>query len=137
MQLRALCVGRHPFLSDHICRVFDAFGLETTSAVGLDGALAASRRRPFDLVVCDYDLLAVLPLEAWERDELLSRIPVVAVSLTRRSEEVHLLDVNGIAGFFYLPQLDRETALRVLGGCRRVASPFSLPSPFERTRQSA
>lgn len=137
MKLRALCVGRHEFLSEHYCRVFASHGLETTAAVGLDGALAASQRRAFDLVVCDYDLLAVIPLEAWENDALLSRIPVVAVSLTRRPEEVHLLDVNGIAGFLYLPKLDREMAMRVLSGCRPVTTSFSLPGPFERPRQTA
>jgi hypothetical protein len=136
--LRALCVGRHQFLSDHICRIFRGFGLETSAAVGLDGAVTASRARSFDLVVCDYDLLAVLPLAAWEQDELLSRIPVVAVSLTRRQEEVHLLDVNGIAGFLYLPTLDQTTALRVLAGCRPVSAPFSLPGSFPgRARQTA
>ncbi len=131
-------MGRHPYLSDHLCSVFRDFGLETAPAVGLDGALAAAGERTFDLVVCDYDLLAVVPLEEWERDGLLSRIPVVAVSLTRRQEEVHLLDVNGIAGFLYLPALDRETALGVLAGCRRVATPYCLPDPFaERPRTSA
>ena len=138
MNLRALCVGRHRYLSDHLCSVFRGFGLDTAPAVGLDGALAAARACTFDLVVCDYDLLAMIPLEEWTRDGLLSRIPVVAVSLTRRQEEVHLLDVNGIAGFLYLPALDRETALQVLAGCRPVATPFRLPEPFgERPRASA
>ena len=118
--------------------MFRDFGLQTAPAVGLDGALAAAGQRTFDLVICDYDLLAMIPLEEWERHGLLSRIPVVAVSLTRRQEEVHLLDVNGIAGFLYLPALDRETALQVLAGCRRVAAPYSLPGPFaERPRVSA
>ena len=133
-----MCVGRHQYLSDHVCSVFRDFGLETAPAVGLDGALAAARERTFDLVLCDYDLLAMIPLEEWERDGRLSRIPVVAVSLTRRQEEVHLLDVNGIAGFLYLPALDHETALRVLSGCRPVKTPFCLPDPFaERPRASA
>jgi CheY-like chemotaxis protein len=134
--LRALCVGRHRFLADHVCSVFRDFGLETTPAVGTAGVLRAARERTFDLVICDYDLLAMVPLEAWERDGLLSRIPVVAVSLTRRHEEVHLLDVNGIAGFLYLPTLDRATALRVLAGCRPVSTPYSLPGPFA-ARESA
>ncbi len=139
MDLRALCVSRHAFLSEHLCRVFGGFGLEVVPATGLDGAVQVARQRTLDVVICDYDLLAALPLEAWERDELLSRIPVLAVSLTRRQEEVHLMDVNGIAGFLYLPRLDRRTALQALAGCQRTATPpasYSLPSPFE-VRQSA
>ena len=87
-------------------------------AVGVAGALGAARRDPPDIVLADYDLLASTPLDAWESDELLSRLPVVAVSLTRRPNEVCALDINGIAGFLYLPTLDRETALRVLGALR-------------------
>jgi hypothetical protein len=128
--LRALCVGRHEFLADHLCSVFRDFGLEAAPAVGLDGALRAARERTFDLVISDYDLLAMVPLEEWVRDGLLSRIPVVAVSLTRRQDEVHLLDVNGIAGFLYLPTLDRATALRLLAGCRPVSTSYTLPGPF-------
>jgi hypothetical protein len=36
------------------------------------------------------------------------------VSLTRHAEELQLLDVNGIAGFLYLPTLDRSAALKIL-----------------------
>ena len=127
--MRAVCVGRHPFLSEHIASFFARFGLRTEPAVGLDDALEAVRRFEPDLVVCEYDLLATLPLERWERDETFSRVPVVAVSLTRRSHELHPLDVNAIAGFLYLPKLCEEDALAVLravcGRARQV-----LPSTF-------
>ena len=113
--MRVLCVGRHHFLGDHLARFFETFGLETAYAVGLEGAIAVARQMRPDVVICDYDLLATLPLEIWERDTLLSRTPVVAVSMTRRPEEAHLLDVNGIGGFLYLPTLRREDALVVLG----------------------
>jgi hypothetical protein len=81
-----------------------------------------------NVVVCDYDLLATLSLESWETDELLSRTPVIAVSLTRRPEEVHLLDVNGIGGFLYLPTLKPEAAHKILKAAAtrnaiRLASP--------------
>jgi DNA-binding NarL/FixJ family response regulator len=79
------------------------------------------------VVVCDYDLLATLSLEAWENDELLSRTPVIAVSLTRRPTEVHLLDVNGIAGFLYLPTLTPELAHRILKAAA-ARSAIRLPS---------
>ena len=119
-------MGRHPFLSEHLASVFRGMGLETTAAVGLDEALAAVRPVPPDLVLCDYDLLATLPLERWEQDELLSRRPVVAVSLTRRPEEQVLLNVNGIAGCLYLPTLRRDVALRVLAGAARPVPSYSL-----------
>jgi hypothetical protein len=112
--LHALCVGRHRFLSDHLGVFFGRYGLSTTCVVGLDEAIAASEERPPAVVICDYDLLATIPLVEWERHPTLSRLPVVAVSMTRRSDEMHPLDVNGIAGFFYLPALRPENAQRIL-----------------------
>jgi len=137
--MRVLCVGRHPFLSAHLCRFFDALGVITRPAVGLEEAIDAAAGHQPDAVICDYDLLATIPLEAWERDPLLSRLPVIAVSLTRRPNEVHVLDVNGIAGFLYLPTLERDRALQVLGAAaswRRagVSAPASLPWPPQRSR---
>lgn len=108
--------------------MFREFGLETACAVGFDEALLAARPVPPDVVVCEYDLLATGSLDRWERDDYLARCPVLAVSLTRRPEEQHLLDVNGIAGFLYLPTLRREDVYKALAGaCRRVPS-FSLGS---------
>ena len=91
-------------------------------------------------MICEYDLLATIPLDGWERDPLLSRLPVIAVSLTRRPEEVHVLDVNGIAGFLYLPTLDRAQAARVLGAAaswRRsgATAPISLTWSLPRVAQ--
>jgi hypothetical protein len=115
-------------LSEHFATVFGNMGLETASAVGLDEALAAAGTLAPDVVICEYELLATLPLERWEQDDLLSRRPVIAVSLTRRPEEHHPLDVNGIAGSLYLPTLTRDGALKALAGaCRRVP-PYSLGS---------
>src|SRR5213082_2706570 len=130
--MRVLCVARHPFLSAHLGRFFDALGVNSRPVVGLDEAIDAAALFQPDAVVCDYDLLATIPLDRWERDPLLSRLPVIAVSLTRRPEEVHLLDVNGIAGFLYLPTLEREQALQMLGAATSrhragVTSPASLP----------
>ncbi|MGI8402510.1 MAG: hypothetical protein ACR2NS_13045 [Gemmatimonadaceae bacterium] len=112
--LRALCIARHFFLSEHIARYFAGMGIATTEAVGLESALAiAGSTRP-DVVICDYDLLATMSLEKWEHDDLLSTIPVIAISLTRRAEELQLLDINGIAGFLYLPTLEAGSALRIV-----------------------
>jgi CheY-like chemotaxis protein len=123
--ISALCVGRHEYLSEHLGRFFGELGLRTVCVVGLQEALESARREPPDLVLCDYDLLATLPLEGWEHDELLSRVPVFAVSLTRRPDEMHLLDINGIGGLLYLPTLEPEVALQVLGITRQVPD-FSL-----------
>ena len=112
--LRALCIARHCFLSEHIARYFAQMGIVTTNAVGLESAAESAGKVSPDVVICDYDLLATIPLEKWEHDTLLSRIPVIAVSLTRHVEELHILDVNGIAGFLYLPTLEQAPALKIL-----------------------
>ena len=112
--LRALCIARHCFLSEHIARYFAQMGVATTNAVGLDSAVESAGEPSPDVVICDYDLLASIPLEKWEHDGVLSRTPVIAVSLTRNAEELHLFDVNGIAGFLYLPTLEQASALRIL-----------------------
>ena len=127
--MQAFCVGRHPYIAEHIARFFGRFGLATLPVVGLDGALELAERVRPDIVLCEYDLLATEPLDAWERHVTLARVPVVAVSLTRQPTEVHLLDVNNIAGFLYLPTLQAADVARVLG----VASPppgYTLPSSF-------
>jgi hypothetical protein len=128
-RLRALCVGRHRFLADHFARFFADIGVETKDAVGLDDALVVSRSFQPDVVICEYEILATLSLEGWERDELLSRMPVIAVSLTRRSHEAHLLDVNGIGGFLYLPKLDRDAALRIISAAAQASRNRYVPSP--------
>ena len=112
--IRALCVARHCFLSEHIARYFADMGVVTTNAVGLDSAAEAMGDNSPDLLICDYDVLANLPLDRWEHDSLLSRTPVIAVSLTRHAEELHLFDINGIAGFLYLPTLEEKPALQIL-----------------------
>lgn len=112
--LRALCIARHCFLSEHIARYFAQMGIATTNAVGLDLAVESVGDVSPDVVICDYDLLATISLDKWENDGLLSKTPVIAVSLTRHAEELHLLDVNGIAGFLYLPTLEEAPALKIL-----------------------
>jgi len=134
--LKALCVGRHRYLSDHFRRFFRRLGVEAESVVGVGDAIPAAHANVPDVVFCEYDLLATVPLEPWERDPLLSRIPVIAVSLTRRSDEMHLLDVNNIAGFFYLPALTEDDARRLLHAVRPAAG-YSLRSSFDRPVSSS
>ena len=90
-----------------------------------------------DVVVCEYDLLATFPLDVWERDSALSRTPMVAVSLTRRPNEMHLLDVNGIAGFLYLPTLRADDARHILYGAATHSSCVQRDSPLFSTRPDA
>jgi hypothetical protein len=127
--LRTLCVARHRFLSDHLARFFTDLGVEARNATGLEDALAVSRDFDAQVIVCEYELLTTLSLEAWERDELLSRRPVIAVSLTRRPHEAHLLDVNGIGGFLYLPLLDRDAAVRLISAAAATAQQVYVPAP--------
>lgn len=135
--MRLLCVGRHAFLAEHIAALFREVGAETYPVVGLGRAAELAATGAPDVVICEYDLLATNPLGAWERDAALSQIPVVAVSLTRRPHEACAFDVNGIAGFLYLPTLDRDAALRTLESLAlRTREPkpasaqgYSLPLP--------
>ena len=136
--LRALCIARHCFLSEHIARYFAQMGIATTNAVGLDLAVETVGEVSPDVVICDYDLLVSISLDKWENDRLLSRTPVIAVSLTRHAEELHLLDVNGIAGFLYLPTLERAPALKILHAAASrskytLGSRASAPRAMERS----
>jgi hypothetical protein len=105
--------------------------VDAATVVGVADAIAIARDHKPDVVFCEYDLLATSPLEPWERDPFLSRVPVIAVSLTRRADEMHLLDVNNIAGFFYLPSLTDDDARRLLHAVRPSAG-YSLRSSLGR-----
>ncbi len=119
-------------LGDHLASVFRELGADTWAAVGLAEAAAAARWFEPQAVICDYDLLATVPLTSWERDAALSRVPIVAVSLTRRPEEVHVVDVNDVAGFLYLPALEREDGVRLLAALARGGG---ASAPAERPRR--
>lgn len=112
--LHAVCVARHPSIAEHFARFFSEVGIDTIAAVGMQGAVLAARTRRPDVVLCEYELLTSLPLDAWECDAILSSTPVVGASLTRRSDEINSLDSNGIAGFLYLPILDGADARKLL-----------------------
>lgn len=134
--MKALCVARHRYLSDHFAQFFRKLGVDADCVVGIADAIdVATSHRP-DVVFCEYDLLATMPLDAWERDPFLSRVPVIAVSLTRRSDEMHLLDVNHIAGFFYLPALSDDDARRLLHAVR-PAPGYSLNSRLDRSASAS
>jgi len=108
-------------------------GVETAAVVGLEAALERAVETSPHVVICDYDLLATIPLESWEANELLSQTPVIAVSLTRHAQELHLLDVNGIAGFLYLPTLEQAPAMKILQAAA-TRSRFTLAPRARATR---
>jgi len=126
--MRALCVGRHQFLSEHLCRFFDSLGLDTVACVGMVEAAELARTASFDVVIADYDLLATTSLGDWEKDPACAGLAIIAVSMTRHPGEAHLLDVNGIAGFLYLPTLDAEHAHQVLSAVRRDRTAINPPN---------
>jgi hypothetical protein len=142
--MRLLCVGRHRYLSEHLCRTFQEFGVAATPCVGTAQAVELAAAHAPDAVICEYALLATMPIGEWENDPVLSRTPVIAVSLTHSPGEAHLRDVNGIAGFLYLPTLRAEDAYRVLAAaCARApraaavpAGAFSWPVPRSTTRRA-
>ena len=117
--MRLLCVGRHEYLSEHLCRLFGTLDVQCRSATGVSAApLAAAHFEPH-LVVADGDLLNQSVLDAWSRDDALQEVPVLAVSLTRRPDEYTSAELSGIAGVIYLPSLKSGDALALLhGACR-------------------
>jgi hypothetical protein len=114
-----LCIGRHQYLSEHLCRVFGEFGTQCEPAVGIAGASAAASTFEPHLIVAQSDLLSPAVLDAWSRVSALADVPVLAVSLTLRPEENISAGVRGIAGVIYLPTLKREDALALLESARK------------------
>jgi DNA-binding NarL/FixJ family response regulator len=121
-------MARHPMLSEHLCRFFDGFGVDTVPCVGLHETIDSARAMGPDLVICDYDLLTNASLHAWASDPAVRNVPLIAVSLTRRPSDVHLFDASGIAGFLYLPTLEPEDVHRLLGAVRRKRAGINPPN---------
>lgn len=134
--MQALCVARHPYIAEHLARFFELAGARTQAAVGMAASATVAERFQPDVVVCEYELLSVLPLDRWERDPLLSRLPVLAVSLSRQPGEADLLDLNGIAGYLYMPTLSVDAARVLLDGAGRgaVRAPATSPLPWPPAR---
>jgi hypothetical protein len=139
--MRVLCVGRHAYLSEHLCRYFGKLGAECESVVGATEVPAAASRFEPHIVVSDSDLLTPALLDLWSGDAALAGLPVLAVSLTRRPEDAPPAAVTGLAGVIYLPGLDRAQGLALLAGAYRprgVQSPLdwqvSMPTPTSVVR---
>jgi DNA-binding NarL/FixJ family response regulator len=131
--MRVLCVARHPILSEHLCRFFERFDVAAAPCVGVRQARAMVLAYDPDIALCDYDLLTTSELEQWRDDAAAGRVPIVAVSMTRRPDEVRVADAEGVVGFLYLPTVSPVVAHQLLAGLRRrrdgVASPNQLPWP--------
>ena len=112
--MRAVCISRHTILGDHICSILRSAGIECESVVGLREGMTKSRDSGPDVVICDYDLLAATPPSEWQAGPQPPDVPIVAVSLTRRPEEAHLVDGRTIAGFLYLPSVAVEDVERTV-----------------------
>ena len=135
-----LCVARHLYLAQHLARVLEQAGAATRSAVGFSDAREIAANCHPDVIAAEYDLLATLPYRVWEEDEVLSRRPVVAVSLTRRPGESNALDKNGIGGYLYLPEVGATMVLRMLRAAfeATVHAPHgALPWPARPQPQTA
>jgi chemotaxis response regulator CheB len=132
--MRVLCVGRHAFLSEHLCRVFQGAGAECEPAVGASEALRKASEFEPHVMVCDGDLITPALLDAWIAEPNLAQLPVLAVSLTRRPEEVSPAELSGLAAVIYLPSLDSGQAAALLAGLHRprgVSTPsgWRMPAP--------
>lgn len=125
--MRLLCVGRHVYLSEHLCRLFGEWGVQCEPVVGVAAVAGLAASFEPHLVVAESELLSPAVLDAWSQDRALHSVPVLAVSLTRRPEECASAELSGLAGVIYLPSLTRADALALLEGARRprgVSIPF-------------
>jgi hypothetical protein len=131
--MRLLCVGRHAYLSEHLCRYFRGLGADCAGAVGATEALAVASRHEPHVVVCDCDLITPTLLDEWAAAPALGEVPLIAVSLTRRPEDLPPLELVGVAGVLYLPALERDQVSALLAGAHRrrgVAPPIGWQPPL-------
>jgi chemotaxis response regulator CheB len=139
--MRVLCVGRHAFLSEHLCRYFQHAGAECEPAVGAEDALRLASQFEPHAVVCDCELITPALLDSWAQEPALATVPVLAVSLTRRPAESAPADAVGLAAVIYLPGVSRDQAAALLASVcrpRGVAAPnawsVSSEAPTARIR---
>jgi hypothetical protein len=112
--MRLLCVARHAFLSDHLCRYFGELGAQCESAIGVAKVPGVAESFEPHLVIVECDLLSQAVMDRWSREPALRDVPVLAVSLTRRPDECLPAEICGLAGVVFLPALDRAEALALL-----------------------
>lgn len=117
--MRVLCVGRHQYISEHLCRIFRDAGADCMPAVGMDAVPREAAAFEPHLLVVQSVLLNPTRLDAWSRDCALRDVPVLAVSLSRRTEECRPPEQSGVAGVVYLPGLSVDAARALIAGARR------------------
>jgi CheY-like chemotaxis protein len=130
--MRLLCVGRHAYLSEHLCRYFRGLGADCSAAVGVSEALSLATRYEPHVIVCDCDLITPTLLDEWAVEPRTADVPLLAVSLTRRPEELPPVELMGVAGVLYLPALERSQVLALLAGAHRrrgVVAPIGWKPP--------
>ena len=126
--MRVLCVGRHSFLSEHLCRVFRDAATECEPAVGVAEVPRKAAEFEPHVVVSDCDLITPALLESWTSEPALADVPVIAVSLTRRPEEASPAVLCGHTAVVYLPSLGRQQAAALLKGADRPRGVSAPPS---------
>lgn len=134
--MRLVCVARHQYLSEHLCRIFGELGVQCEPVVGVAAAGATAERFEPHLVVVEDALLSPSVLDEWAILAAMRDVPVLAVSLTRRPEEGMSVSPSGVAGVIYLPALDRGAALALMERARRpmgVAAPMEGDAPLFRS----
>jgi len=130
--MRLLCVGRHAYLSEHLCRYFRGLGADCSAAVGVSEAFSLATRYEPHVIVCDCDLITPALLDEWAVEPRTADVPLLAVSLTRRPEELPPVELMGVAGVLYLPALERSQVLALLAGAHRrrgVVAPIGWKPP--------
>ena len=130
--MRLLCVGRHAYLSEHLCRYFRELGADCTASVGVTQVLHLATGCEPHAIVCDCDLISPALLDEWAAEPSLAGVPLLAVSLTRRPEELPPVELLGVAGVLYLPALERSQLVSLLAGAHRrrgVAPPIGWTVP--------
>jgi DNA-binding NarL/FixJ family response regulator len=121
--MHIVCIARHPILSEHIAALCVAAGGIGKTAVGADEGMRLARAISAHAVLCEVDLLVPEIMRAWEADAQLGGIPLLAVSLTRRQNEVPMLAGAPVAGYLYLPTLaDSDLARALTAAARGVPS---------------
>jgi hypothetical protein len=128
--MRVLCVGRHAFLSEHLCRVFGDAGALCEPVVGTNAVPQAAGRFEPQVIICEGDLLTSAVLESWAGERSLADVPVLAVTLTPRPDDMMPAELSSPdpAAVIYLPSLDRAQVAALLASTR---SPRGVTAPLQ------
>ncbi|MEP6621750.1 MAG: hypothetical protein ABJE47_20655 [bacterium] len=116
--MRVMCIGRHQYLSEHLCRFFRDAGADCEPVVGKAAVADAARAFEPHLIVVESVLLNPTLLDEWSRDSVLGSTPVQAVSFSRRTDDERPPEESGVSGVVYLPSLSNEDARLLLAAAR-------------------